>query len=149
MDAFHVTPVHLVADWDVLRLFQFDSGEVTAEVQQALIAELRPLFEPQGMVLTYQGDLDWRLESTHTVQIKTSPLEQVTGGNLHDYMPRGEDALLWKKLLNESQMVLHSSPINRQRQQQGVLVVNGIWIWREPSLMQRGWGALKQFINRR
>jgi hypothetical protein len=49
-------------------------------------------------------------------------------------MPQGEDALRWKQLLNETQMMLHDADV---KQQSGQLVINGIWVWRDPSLLNR------------
>jgi hypothetical protein len=49
-------------------------------------------------------------------------------------MPQGENQLRWKKLLNEAQMMLHSAAVN---QQSGQLAINGIWVWRDPSLVDK------------
>lgn len=134
MDVFHVTPVHLVPDWDVLRLFQFELEEIPVERQQQLIGLLSPLFTEDGGQLVYQSDLRWQLQLPVRAQIKTTPLEWATGTNLREAMPQGEEALRWKRLLNEAQMMLHSAETDPQ---QGQLAINGIWIWRDPSLLQR------------
>lgn len=134
MEIFHVAPVHLVADWDVLRLFQFEQGEIPVEVQQQLIEQLSPLFAEEGGQLHYMGDLRWQLQLPSKAQIQTTPIDWATGGNLHQMMPQGEDALRWKQLLNEAQMVLHQVEINPQQEQ---LAINGIWVWRDPSLLDR------------
>jgi hypothetical protein len=134
MTTLHVAPVHLVADWDVLRLFQFEAGELPAALQRQLIALLVPLFEAEGMQLRYRGDLCWQLQLSAPAQIETTPIEWAAGGPLHLVMPQGADALRWKRLLNEAQMVLHGASIG---QPQGQLAINGIWVWRDPSLMRR------------
>lgn len=134
MDTFHVAPVHLVPDWDVLRLFQFEPGEVAEDLQHQLIDQLDPLFSEEGMSLKYCSDLRWQLQSSQKMRIRTTPLEWATGSNLSDAMPRGEHALHWKRLLNEAQMLLHANPLH---QQSGQLAMNGIWVWRDPSLLDR------------
>ncbi len=134
METLHVAPVHLVADWDVLRLFQFEQGEIPVERQQQLVELLAPLFAEEGMVLNYHSDLRWQLELPQQAQIKTTPLDWATGINLDEVMPSGEDALRWKRLLNEVQMVLHAEAVG---QQEGQLSVNGIWVWRDPTSLQR------------
>ena len=134
MDTFHVAPVHLVADWDVLRLFQFEPGELSESLQQQVMEQLSPLFSEEGMQLEYMSDLRWRLRSPQKEQIQTTPLEWATGSNLSDAMPSGEGALRWKQLLNEAQMLLHAEPPQQQPDQ---LAINGIWIWRDPSLLDR------------
>ena len=134
MDHFHVAPVHLVADWDVLRLFQFEQGEIPIEIQQQLIELLLPLFEEEGMLLQYQSDLCWQLQLPTREPVQTTPIDWATGGNLLSVMPQGENQLRWKKLLNEAQMMLHSAPVN---QQSGQLAINGVWVWRDPSLVDK------------
>ncbi len=134
MEILHVAPVHLVADWDVLRLFQFEQGEILVDHQQQLIDLLTPLFAEEGMVLRYRSDLHWQLELPQKAQIKTMPLDWATGINLNEAMPSGVEALRWKQLLNEVQMMLHATSIEPQAEQ---LAINGIWIWRDPSLLDR------------
>ncbi len=156
---YYVAPVRLVADWDVLRLFEVEPGELSVADQHRLIDRLSPLFAERGMALRYHDDLDWRLhhdrESTAGKRtpivrraVSTTPLQRVAGANIHDFMPRGEGALFWKQLLNEVQMALHSSGIDPQQQQITLppreMRVNGVWIWREASLAGRvvDWGRV-------
>ncbi len=134
MEKLHVAPVYLVADWDVLRLFQFEQGEISSDHQQRLVELLAPLFAEEGMVLQYQSDLCWQLELPQKAQIQTTPLDWATGINLNEAMPSGAEALRWKQLLNEVQMMLHAAPMESQAEQ---LAVNGVWIWRDPSLLDR------------
>lgn len=115
-------------------MFQFEQGEIPVESQQQLIELLSPLFAEKGMKLQYQDDLQWRLQVPVRSKIKTTPLDWATGSNLNEAMPRGEEALRWKQLLNEAQMMLHAAPINQQPEQ---LAINGIWIWRDPTLLDR------------
>lgn len=157
MENFYVAPVRLVADWDVLRLFEVEPGELSVGEQHQLIDRLSPLFAEREMELRYHADLDWRLhhhgESTGGEQIaagrrsiRTTPLQRVVGANIHDFMPRGEEALFWKQLLNEVQMVLHTVEIDPEQQQITIpprgMGVNGVWIWRSPSIADRAleWG---------
>jgi hypothetical protein len=44
-------------------------------------------------------------------------------------MPQGEDALFWKKFMNEVQMLLHHSSVNERRISNNQLPVNGAWLW--------------------
>ena len=43
-------------------------------------------------------------------------------------MPTGEDARLWRQRLNEIQMLLFQSQVNRQREDNGRLTINGVWL---------------------
>ncbi len=154
---YYVAPVRLVADWDVLRLFEVESGELSVGEQHQLIDRLSPLFAERGMELRYHDDLDWRLhhhaQSTAAEQdsavrraLCTTPLQRVAGANVHDFMPQGEGGLFWRQLLNEVQMALHTAEIDPGQRQITIppreMRVNGVWIWREASLAGRvvDWG---------
>ncbi|MBL6969135.1 MAG: hypothetical protein ISR71_02790, partial [Gammaproteobacteria bacterium] len=142
MEIFRVAPVHLVADWDVLRLFEIEPGSISVKEQQDLINRLEPLFSEMNMVLSYHDDLDWRLQLSTGVAVKTTPLHHVVGANVHDAMPAGDDELLWKRLLNEVQMLLHHASIGDLADSHisiphKVEGANGIWVWREPSRFEK------------
>lgn len=44
-------------------------------------------------------------------------------------LPSGEDAALWRRLGNEAQMLLHTLPLNAQRESEGRPVLNSLWFW--------------------
>jgi len=60
--------------------------------------------------------------------ITTSPVRQVEGRNVDLMMPKGADALRFKKLLNELQMLLHQWPENQQRELSGKVTVSSPWV---------------------
>ena len=51
------------------------------------------------------------------------------GKNIQPYLPQGGDSVYWRKLLNEIQMLLHTHPVNLQREAAGKLPVNSLWFW--------------------
>jgi len=142
VEIFRVAPVHLIADWDVLRLFEIEPGSVSVKEQQDLIDKLAPLFSEENMVLSYHDDLDWRLQLSTGAAVKTTPLHHVVGANIHDAMPAGDDELIWKRLLNEVQMLLHQASMANHENSHLSLPhkvegVNGLWVWREPSRIEK------------
>ncbi len=68
-----------------------------------------------------------RLESVPNLQ--THPLAQVAGKNVYPYLPSGDDALYWHRVLNEVQMLLYEHPVNEARAGRGEGVVNSVWLW--------------------
>ncbi len=129
-----MAPVHLQPDWDRLRLFQFRKGELSLPLQRQLLESLQSIFDAEGMESYLLGDLDWVLRSPQQEEITTTPIDWATGVDLSRAMPTGEGALRWKRLLNEAQMVLHT--VDRSPAA-AALPVNGIWVWRDPTLWQR------------
>jgi hypothetical protein len=75
----------------------------------------------------------------HTVTtLKTTPLSQVLGQNVLHYLPQNystnnnksaEKSLLWHRLLNEIQMLLHLPTLTDSRAVVGDLPINSLWFW--------------------
>jgi hypothetical protein len=45
------------------------------------------------------------------------------------YQPQGADALRWRSLSNEIQMLLHAHAINQDRAACGRQAINSVWLW--------------------
>lgn len=63
----------------------------------------------------------------------TTPLSEVGRQSVFPCLPQSADKY-WQRLLNELQMLLHAHPVNQRREQQGLPVVNGLWLWGEGEL---------------
>ncbi|GMQ88333.1 MAG: hypothetical protein BMS9Abin08_1571 [Gammaproteobacteria bacterium] len=101
-----------------------------------------------GSVADFLAQNGWRLESSHTKRwylsgedcqaLISTPLPLLRGKPVSDYLPQGEDAPAWRKRLNEIQMLMHSHPVNRQRAERGLPLVNSLWVWGGGRLPARG-----------
>jgi hypothetical protein len=60
------------------------------------------------------------------------------GRRVGEVLPQGEDALVWQRTMTEIQMLLHASPVNARRGEQGLLTVNSLWFWGGGVLPQAG-----------
>lgn len=128
---FHVDPVHLQADVDHAILRDTHGLDLTQQESEALIAELNAHFQEDGMRF-FLGDKDsWFLNIADHEKVSTTPVNEVISRNVYTFMPQGEDALFWKKFMNEVQMLMHLSQVNEQRQENNKLPVNGVWLWGE------------------
>jgi len=122
-------PVHLRPDIDRLYLMPprelgLDSGEANA-----LADTLRPYLDDYGWRLEVTAPDAWHLVLGEPPGIQTWPLPAVVGRNVHAYMPQGEAAGFWRRVLNELQMVLHTAPANGAREARGQPTVNSLWLW--------------------
>lgn len=124
----HADPVHLRADRDQLRLF--DGGMLAIQPDEArqLIAELNAHFATDGMRLHAPAPERWYLRAPGPVALRTRPLRSVMGATLAEAMPSGADAKRWNALMNEAQMLMHQSAINRARIDSGRAPINGLWL---------------------
>ncbi|MEW6679275.1 MAG: hypothetical protein AB1421_15270 [Pseudomonadota bacterium] len=95
----------------------------------ALETCLGPVFAEQAMEAHFGADgiIHVRLESPPA--LATTPLDEVAGRLPTRFLPRGEDAPRWTRLMHELQMALHDHPLNLARQAAHGLPVNSYWIW--------------------
>ena len=48
---------------------------------------------------------------------------------MQHFLPTGEDARRWQRLLNEIQVTLHNHPVNAVREAAGRRTINSLWFW--------------------
>ena len=57
--------------------------------------------------------------------------------NCRDAWQQGKDAGKWRKLLNALQVLWFSDSVNVQREQQGYLPINGLWVMQQKRWWQK------------
>ncbi len=128
------TPVHLLTDRDRLLLLRHESGSLPDAQVQSLTEQFNAHFAATGMRVEALSDRQWALILDELPNVTTSPLECVAGRHIDPYLPKGPDALSWHRFLNEIQMLFFQSEVNRQRSVEGLLPVNGLWVFGVGSL---------------
>ncbi|WP_342114696.1 hypothetical protein [Pseudoduganella sp. OTU4001] len=122
---FIVHPVHIqlarnhlvLADSRRLRLDEADA--------RVLFELAKPFFED-----LLWGDAEtWFMRADAWHGLDAASPDAAMGSNLADWMPVGPNALAFKKLQNEIQMLWHEHPVNEARQQRGLAPVNSFWMW--------------------
>lgn len=126
--ALRADPCYLHADRDRLLLFS-DMLDITKEESTALIAEIQPLFDDFGGVLTPSTANNWLLELQSLPDLNFSALSEVSGQSVDSYLPKGKEQQDWIRLWNEVQMKLYASEINQRRTENNKLPINSIWFW--------------------
>lgn len=126
-DWLRADPVYLRLQRDKLVLLP----EVEVDMAEAgqLCAALNEHFSGQGMEFFAPHPQRWYLRTASHPEIETVPLSQVAGRDVRDLLPGGRDAVHWRRVLNEIQMLLFSHPVNEVREARGVLPVNSLWLW--------------------
>jgi hypothetical protein len=120
-------PAHLHLNRDQL-ILQPDISLSMDEAAQ-LCASLNAHFAGDGLHFVAPHPRRWYLRLDETPAIRTEPVAQVRGKNVHAHLPQGKDALRWNGLVNEIQMLLHEHPLNGVREARGELPVNSVWLW--------------------
>lgn len=140
----HADPVHLQADMDHAILRDSRGLDLTQEEATALIEELNAHFAEDDIHFLMHDKDSWFVHTPANEKITTTPVHDVISRNVYTFMPQGEDALFWKKFMNEVQMLLYQSPVNEKRIAENKLPINGAWLWGEGVLPAK---TLSQQMN--
>lgn len=113
------------------RLIMVGGGTLSLEAGEAgtLCAELNAHFSDAGWRLISPVPDRWYLPMTAPPRARFVSLPKVVGGDIHPHLPRGPEGRNWRSMLNEAQMVLHASEVNRRRAAAGRSEVNTLWFW--------------------
>lgn len=96
----------------------------------ALIAMLQSHFEAEGLSFYAPTPSRWYLRlSASEPAPEADPLDVIDGRAVAQHLPRGPAAALWRRRLNEIQMLLHAHPVNQRREAVGKWPINSVWFW--------------------
>jgi len=138
-------PVHLRPQRDRLVLSDSRVLDLTQDEASRLAAEIMEHYKSDGWLLKAARPGRWYLKPPRAPRIATTPLAEVVGRDIHPYLPRGADGRAWHTILNEMQILLHTSKVNEERERRGTLPVNSLWFWgggRLPKLNPVTWSGL-------
>ncbi|MFQ5644256.1 MAG: hypothetical protein ACE5FQ_11245, partial [Thiogranum sp.] len=107
-------PVHLRTDTHGLVLFDAATFALSDEDGRALLGSVADFLAQDGWRLEAGRSGRWYLSGTEQ-ELTTTPLSLLRGKSVADFLPRGEDASVWRQRFNEIQMLMHAHPVNRQR----------------------------------
>ena len=132
-------PVHLRFHQEQLVLADSTSFAITDDEAQALAAELNRQLADRGRFHVAAPER-WYLEladASLAAALDTPPLSAVAGRRIDRLLPATAAARRLRALHNEAQMVLHAHPLNAQREKDGRLPINSLWLWGAGTLPER------------
>ncbi|MEK7778515.1 MAG: phosphoglycerate mutase [Pseudomonadota bacterium] len=122
-------PVHLRIEQNHIMLADSQAFKISKEESQQIAQIINCCLDNKNiLILPLQSDR-WYLRCTEVPELETFPLSDVTCRNINDYLPIGNQSVVWRKIFNEIQMVLHDHPINQVRESRGELAINSVWFW--------------------
>ena len=127
-------PLHLQAGTQHHLHFDQARLDLDAEESAAFLDRLNPLLKTDGMALAAPSPGRWYLHLHVVPEIATPPLSHGLALGTSLWAPRGPDAVRFKGLMTELQMLLHDHPVNAARERLGQLPVNSLWLWGEGAL---------------
>lgn len=128
-------PVHIRVERDRLVLNEISDPDPheLEQLRAALTEHFGDAFSPRAL-----RPGAWVVHIGVEMEITTTPLSLAAGQHIDPLLPAGPDALAWRKLLNEAQMLLFSHPVNQAREARGELPVNSVWLWGGGRLPEAG-----------
>lgn len=132
-------PITLRFARNVLVLADESELQVTADEARALVAALNVHFADLGSFVA-PHPARWYLRLHAASAFTGHPPSQVIGRRIDAFLPAGADGRTWHGRFNEAQMLLHSHPVNREREAGLRPTINSLWFWGAGELAQTGAG---------
>lgn len=122
-------PVHLRADQSRLVLMDSYALSITRAEADALVAQFNTFFSADGWHLEAPHPERWYLKLPHDPRMRTYDVTEVLGRHIDGFLPSGAQGKRWHAVLNEIQMLFHSSPVKQAREMRGAAPINSVWLW--------------------
>ena len=131
----HADPVHLQADIDSVLLTPGADLNISDAEADTFCQVLNQHFAEDGLTFHVMKNKQWFVSSNKEIKLKTTPLVYATARNINFLLPSGNDAVRWKQLLTEAQMLLHAHELNAVRDAAGRMSINSLWFYGSGKLM--------------
>lgn len=122
-------PVHLRPDLKGVWLADARILALEPAESQALVTAFNQTFAADGLQLDAPRPDRWYLRLPTDPGIRTCPLIDAIGHDIHPLLPHGPNERYWRTLLTEAQMLFYSHPVNQNREQHNQPLANGLWLW--------------------
>jgi hypothetical protein len=126
---FIVNPAHIEIARSHLMMPDLRRLALSEADSRALFDSARPYVEEAGYALAYGDAHTWFMRADPWAGMDTATPDAAVGVNLTDSMPTGPQALAYRKLQNEIQMLWHTHPANAAREARRQVPVNAFWLW--------------------
>ncbi|TAG03383.1 MAG: hypothetical protein EAZ43_06870 [Betaproteobacteria bacterium] len=123
------SPMHAALGLSDLTPMEPSQLQLTDIESRALCEATDALMRDEGVRLTWIDALNWRVDADRVIDVKTERPDWIIGESMRPNLPRGTDARLVERWMNELQMLLFDHPVNSARQSRGLPVVNVLWLW--------------------
>lgn len=129
-------PVHLRFHQERMILADSGSFDISLNEAQALVDTLNIQLSDVGRFHVATAER-WYLQLAARAGLDVAalsgldvpPLSSVAGRRIERLLPETTQARELRRLLNEAQMLLHTHATNQQRESEGRLPINSLWLW--------------------
>jgi hypothetical protein len=125
---FAADPVYLEAMLDHVRLHALDEHALVREEREQLFNYLQAQLGDAGCRFELIGELGY-VRGERAFATAICPAHALDSSEPDAFLPLAAASQQHDRLVGELQLLLHQAPMNRQREEQGRLPVNSIWLW--------------------
>ncbi len=123
-----VTPAYWHLGTEQVSLTDPQALGLDEAASRALLEAVRGLFEGDGFHIAYGAPLRWYLSHPDLADLPTASLDRVVGRNVDRWLGAGAAQRRVRRLQSEVQMLLHTHPLNADREARGQHPVNSFWL---------------------
>lgn len=123
---FLVQPVSLMLQRDTVTLAEISN--LNSASYQAVTELLNIHFAADDISFIPSKSQQYWYLALHSQAVQTTLPEAALYQDVHGFQPVGDGATKLKQIMNEAQMLLHEHAVNHERDAQGLLPVNSIWL---------------------
>jgi hypothetical protein len=123
------TPLHAALGFSDLTPLDPAQLQLTEDESRALCEASDALMREEGVHLEFVTAQQWRVVCERNIEVLTERTDWIIGESLRPNLPRGPDARLIERWMNELQMLLFNHSVNIARTARGLPPVNVIWLW--------------------
>jgi hypothetical protein len=123
------SPLHAALGLSDLTPLDPSKLQLTNDESRALCESADVLMREEGVRIEFLEATQWRVTANREIDVLTERPDWIIGEPLRPNLPRGRDARLVERWMNELQMLFFSHPVNEARAARGLPVVNMIWLW--------------------
>lgn len=129
-----IDPVQMIPDRDTLVLIPGRELAINEQESKQLLHSFNQHFAEDYVQGIYGNADQWFMQIKQPIDLQSTPLANAAYQSLNNAYPKGNAANYWRQLINETQMLFYSHPVNEQRRNKGLPEINSIWPWGEGSL---------------
>ncbi|MFV2061005.1 MAG: hypothetical protein ACC653_09995 [Gammaproteobacteria bacterium] len=105
------------------------SNKLTRTESETLVTEINQHFCDEPWKLHLTKNAAWYFILDSETSISTTNIAKVLLQNTKTFIPKGESARYWRKIINEIEMLLFASTVNAKRLEQNKTTVTSLWLW--------------------
>ena len=123
------TPLHAALGLTDLTPLDPTKLALSSSESRALCEAADAHMREDGVRLHFVDSARWLIACDRPIEVLTERPEWIIGEPLRPNLPRGRDARLVERWMNEQQMCLHAHPVNIAREERRLPPVNLVWLW--------------------